>query len=327
MNAKGIDVSVYNTITDYGKVAAAGVGFAIIKVIRKDLEPDKLFETHWAGFEGAGIPIQGVYNYSYAATVTKFRLDAKKVLEILADRKPMVWLDIEDNCQKGLGQLLVDGINAYAGVIQAAGLPFGVYTGLSFYNDYLKAYANQLQYPFWVARYPVSTDMSIATTPNADKRPDISKELYGWQYSSKGLISGINGYVDLNEWYAGIEAQTQVTVESAGRYIKDGFRKELAAALGLKESANVSEVLSKTLTISAKRNCNHVSVTPLERMLKEHGYYNGVIEADQGKKPIFGNGMAKATTLYQSNIVGLKKPDAEWTAKNKTYKKALQISE
>jgi len=325
MKIKGIDVSTYNVITDYAKVVAAGVEFAILKVINKSLQPDKCFETHWAGFEGAGVPIQGVYNYSYATTVSKFKTDAQRVLEVLAGRKTMVWLDIENNCQKGLGKTLANGINAYAEVIQAAGLQFGVYTGLSFYNSYLKPYAAQLQYPFWVARYPVDGNMIIATNPSDSKRPDIGRELYGWQYSSKGIVNGINGNVDLNEWYVDIEAQTTVPQESVGSYIVDGFRKELAAALKLKEYGSAAEVLARTVTISAKTNRNHACVTALERLLKEHGYYTGVIEADQGKKPTFGNGMAKATALYQANIVGLKKPDQEWTKGNKSYKKALQM--
>ncbi len=33
------------------------------------------------------------------------------------------------------------------------------------------------------------------------------------------------------------------------------------------------------------------------------GYYTGSIEADTGKKPVFGNGMRKAIILYQANVV------------------------
>jgi len=66
-------------------------------------------------------------------------------------------------------------------------------------------------------------------------------------------------------------------------------------------------------------------VTPLEKLIKEHGYCTGIIKAYQGKIPVFGNGMAKAMALYQADIVGLKKPDHEWTKGNKLYRKALQI--
>lgn len=38
---KGIDVSSYQGTIDWGKVKWAGVQFAILKIIRKDLNPDK----------------------------------------------------------------------------------------------------------------------------------------------------------------------------------------------------------------------------------------------------------------------------------------------
>lgn len=326
MRIKGIDVSGYNVVKDYNAVAADNVDFAIIKVIRKDLQPDKLFETHWSGFENAGVPIQGVYNYSYATTAAKFRSDAQRVMDVLAGRKTMVWLDIEDVSLRGLGVTLAEGIRAYAEVIQGAGLQFGVYTYVSFYNNYLKKYSDMLQFPFWIARYPSTQVMDNDADPDAAKCPDVGKTLYGWQYSSTGRVKGIDGNVDLNEWYVEIEAKEVAPVPPAEDYIGDGFRKELAKTLGLSENSSTDQILKKTVTVSANNNRYHASVTPLERLLKEHGYYTGAIEADEGKKPIFGNGMAKATALYQAEQVKLKKPDKEWTARNKSYKKALQLS-
>lgn len=325
MKTKGIDISSYNNVKDYIAVAADGIEFAIPKAIRKDLRPDTRFEQHWRGCESAGIPIQGVYNYSYATTVAKFCSDAQRVLEVLAGRKVMVWLDIEDKSLQGLGSRLSDGIRAYAEVIQSAGLPFGIYTYQSFYNSFLRPYANSLSYPYWVARYPSSAAVMPDRAPNAAKCPDIGQQLYGWQYSSKGQVRGIDGNVDLNEWYVDIEAKTTAPIEPAGSYIADGFRCELAAVLGLSADATAKKVLEKTVTISSKVNRYHAAVTPLERLLKEYGYYTGAVEADQGKRPIFGNGMSKATKLYQSKLLEYRQPDAEWTAKNMSYKKALQL--
>ena len=105
---KGIDVSSYQGAIDWSKVKWAGVQFAILKIIRKDLNPDKTFEQNWKGCTEAGMPIQGVYNYSYATTTGKAKTDAQRVIEILAGRKTFVWLDVEDRCQQGLGQTLID---------------------------------------------------------------------------------------------------------------------------------------------------------------------------------------------------------------------------
>lgn len=204
MSKKVIDVSSYQGLVDWVKVKAAGIQGAILKIIRKDLNPDKQFENNWSGCEKAGMPIVGVYNYSYATSVEKARNDAQKVIDTLAGRTAKVWLDVEDACLKGLGQKLIDIILAYQAVIQAAGLEFGVYTGLSFYNDYIKPYASQIDCNFWIARYPSTSRKDVADTPPDDKQPLVSHILEGWQWASTGRVDGIGGNVDFNEWYGAI---------------------------------------------------------------------------------------------------------------------------
>lgn len=204
MSKKVIDVSSYQGQPDWSKVKAAGVEGAILKIIRKDLSPDKSFEYNWEGCEAAGLPIVGVYNYSYAASVSKARTDAQKVVATLAGRKAKVWLDVEDSCQKGLGQKLIDIILAYQKEVTAAGLEFGVYTGLSFYKSYIKPYAKQIDCNFWIARYPSTTTKTVADHPNVDYQPIVSHLLEGWQWTSKYRINGISGNVDMNQWYGKI---------------------------------------------------------------------------------------------------------------------------
>lgn len=205
MKIKGIDVSSYQGSINWSEVAKAGVEFAILKVIRKDLQPDKQFEANYAGCTEAGLPVQGVYNYSYATTVEKAKTDAQRVIEVLNGRKTMVWLDVEDSCLENLGDKLVDIINAYADVIKASDLEFGVYTGLYFYNQYIKSYREKLDHVFWIARYPSSVTMKISQTAPESKKPDILHELAGWQYTSSGSVDGIAGKVDMNELYIAVE--------------------------------------------------------------------------------------------------------------------------
>lgn len=203
--ARGIDVSSYQGNIDWKKVSAAGVDFAILKIIRKDLNPDKQFENNWNGATEAGIPVQGVYNYSYATTVKKAGTDAKKVLEVLNGRKVMVWLDLEDNCLRNIGRTLMDVINKYEEVIKGGGCSFGVCTGIDFYNSYIKKYSGMVDCPFWIARYPSKSRMKIADSPLYEKKPEISHKMYGWQYSQTGCVPGINANVDLDELYVAVE--------------------------------------------------------------------------------------------------------------------------
>lgn len=199
MSMIGIDVSSYQNSIDWEKVKKSGVDFAILKIIRKDLSPDKKFEENWKGCKDAGIPVIGVYNYSYATNVSKARTDAQAVVKILNGRKTKVWLDVEDDCQKNLGKNLISIIGAYADVIQSNGLEFGVYSGQSFYDSYIKPYGT-FSYSLWIARYGKNNG-------SADiKYQPQYKNLEGWQYTSNGKINGVSGNVDMNVWYKEITA-------------------------------------------------------------------------------------------------------------------------
>lgn len=196
MSVFGVDVSSYNGCVDWRKVKKAGFDFAILKIIRKDLSKDNAFETNWANAESAGVDIVGVYNYSYATGIEKANKDAKAVIKALDGRKAMVWLDVEDKCQTGLGRGLINIIKTYQNEIENAGLQFGVYTGFSFYTSYLKPYKDKLNCPMWIARYGNNNGAK-----NDKYQPQVDN-MIGWQYTSKGKVNGINGYVDLNVFYS-----------------------------------------------------------------------------------------------------------------------------
>lgn len=204
---KGIDISEYNVVTDYQAVKNCGVQFAILKIIRKDLKIDKLFETHLNGCKNAGISILGVYNYSYATSVAKAKSDAATVIKYLKQYKmptsTVVYMDVEDKCQQGLGQLLIDMINAYQEVIEQSGYKFGLYTGMSFYNSYIKPYKSSLKCNVeWIARYYNGyNQMKFNDDPNEKYKPDVGTDIEGWQYTSSGIVNGVTGNVDLNILY------------------------------------------------------------------------------------------------------------------------------
>jgi GH25 family lysozyme M1 (1,4-beta-N-acetylmuramidase) len=198
---RGIDVSSYQGLIDWNKVKSSGVEFAILKVIRKDLNPDKQFENNWKGCQDAGIPVLGVYNYSYATTIAKASSDAKKVLQILNGRSVKVWLDVEDKCFESLAPAQIQKIvDTYRSVIEGAGLKFGVYTGLDFYNRKFKAADANTGNDYWIARYPSKGIVSL-NVENGKFKPSIKHQLAGWQFSSKVNVAGVAGFVDANEWY------------------------------------------------------------------------------------------------------------------------------
>lgn len=156
-------------------------------------------------YEGAlsvNIPTD-VYNYSYAKNVQHAEEDANMVISTIQGKEVnTVWLDIEDKCQKKIGMLLIDIIIAYKNIVEKEGFRFGVYTGLSFYNAYIKPYKKYLDCPFWIARYNKGyTEMKFEEMPKASKKPSIPNSLWGWQYTSSGKVNGIKEHVDLSICY------------------------------------------------------------------------------------------------------------------------------
>lgn len=210
---KGIDVAKWNGNIDWKKVKDSGVEFAILKAINKQCKKEDAFERNYNGATSQGLPVD-VYNYSYAITVEKEISDAKTVLSVINGKKiGTVWLDIEDKSQMNLGITLIDIINAYKNIIETAGYKFGVYTGLSFYNSFIKPFYTFVDCPFWIARYPSKAQMDFVEMPREDKKPSILHPLWGWQYTSTGRVEGITGNVDLSLTYD-LEEQEENTEEN-----------------------------------------------------------------------------------------------------------------
>lgn len=207
---KGIDVAKWNGIIDWNKVKGYGVEFAILKVINKQCKKEDAFERNYQGATAQDLPVD-VYNYSYALTVGKALSDAKTVLSVIKNKKiGTVWLDIEEKSQMNLGMTLIDIINAYKNIIESAGYKFGVYTGLSFYNSFIKPFHTFVDCSFWIARYPSNAQMDFVDMPMENKKPSIMHPLWGWQYTSTGRVNGINGNVDLSLTYEIVEREEEL---------------------------------------------------------------------------------------------------------------------
>ena len=314
---RGIDVAKWNSINDYVALRGQGIEFGIVKVINKQNKPDGGFERHLSGFAKAGIPVIAGYNYLYTLTPAAAVTAAKACIKNADGRIPLLVADVEDKVLRSLSRAkLTAVIREYQKVIEDAGIQFAIYCSLDWYRHVIDV--DSLTVPFWIARYGENNGVF-----NAADKPAIRHAMYGWQWSSRCRLSGITGDVDINEWYA--EAEAANLENPVSEYDQITFMREMAQALGISEKATGKQILQKTVTISSQTNRKHPCVTALERYMKQLGFYTGSIEADFGKTPVFGNGMAKATVLYQKTVVGLKKPDAVWTAGKNSYKKALGV--
>lgn len=191
MNDILIDLSGWNEVEKYEALLKEGVRNVILKAINKNLNPDKKFEQHMKGCEEAGIKVTGTYHYSYAVTVEAAKQAAMEWMKVVNGRCRLFILDWEDAVLPKSSRA-AEIINAYADEIQGAGYEFAVYTGLSWYNSYLRKYADKLPYEFWIARYYAGYKAFTTYDPvNTKYIPAITHKLIGWQYTSNGQVSGV----------------------------------------------------------------------------------------------------------------------------------------
>lgn len=197
----GIDVSKWNGEIDWEIVKAEGVDFAIIRCGYRGsssgwLIEDPYFYQNLTGAKKAGIKV-GLYFFTQATNLVEAVEEASMVVSLLGDTEIdyPVFIDTEGAGGNGRADNLDPAtrtavVNAFCQTIQNAGLDAGVYSGRNwFYNNLV---VDEMDAPnVWLAEY--------RQTPLYEGRYDM------WQYTSSGSVAGIEGRVDLNISYLGIE--------------------------------------------------------------------------------------------------------------------------
>lgn len=241
----GIDVSDNQGVIDWKKIKNAGVEFAILRSVRRSGKYDYQLENNIKGCMENDIPAD-FYKYAYALSKQDSKREANEVvlaletLGIKLSKDVVIWHDIEDDYQMALStKELTDICNAFREVVENAGYTYGLYMGK---YDFEKGEVNiaDLGMPhIWIARYYDGyTLKGFGEKPNAKYRPTVPNgELWGWQYTSSGRISGINGNVDMNEVYYDITALKQeTTVIETKSKTAEKFVSQAQKWVGRKES-------------------------------------------------------------------------------------------
>ncbi len=185
----GIDVSYYQGKIDWKKVRSmkedeVQITFAIIKASEGLLSIDPYFQRNWREAAKAGI-VCGAYHFfrpqKSGIWQANFFLQTVKFEQ--GDLPPVV--DIEqlngvspENMRKELSLFLKQ-------VEKKTGVKPIIYSGLTFYKDYLKGHYEE--YPLWIAHYH-QAKLNVGDDTN----------WFFWQHSDKARINGINHVVDFN---------------------------------------------------------------------------------------------------------------------------------
>lgn len=186
----GLDVSQYQGIINWQKINtledSTKVNFIIIRATAGSNKKDKYFTYNWREAEAKNI-VKGAYHYyrpNENSTAQANNFIAKVKLK-KGDIAPV--LDIEkvpttqslDSLRKGLKNWL-DLVEAHYGIAPI------IYTGDSFYKDYIKNHKDFDPYLLWIANY------------NPKIKEPKCKNWAMWQFSDQGNATGIAEYVDLN---------------------------------------------------------------------------------------------------------------------------------
>ena len=151
-----------------------------------------------------GILIGG-YKYSYALTPAQAIDEAEDVIAALNGRGLdfPVFYDLEWSNQRKLGKQAIENIAvSFLTRMKKAGYKVGIYCNYDWYKNYLTDALKQ--YDCWIANYP-KKGLDNGTLQERLRVPVG----VGWQYSSKGKVSGISGNVDMDVFYKDYRGTTQ----------------------------------------------------------------------------------------------------------------------
>ena len=194
-----IDISQFNGAVDFETVSKAKVEAVIVRAGYRGygssarLVTDKNFHSNMSEATKNGLK-KGVYFVTQATTVKEAEAEASYVLGLIKDYNlalPVYW--DSENANGGYGRADAKKLSketrtelakAFCEAIEKEGYKAGIYASESWFKTYLSV-KDLEKYSLWVAKYSTTA-------------PDIGGQYDGWQYSSKGTVSGISGNVDLS---------------------------------------------------------------------------------------------------------------------------------
>ena len=195
-----IDASEHQKKIDWEKVKASGkVDGAIIRVGYGDndvSQDDDYAKYNLDECERLGIPHE-VYLYSYADTDKHIQSEIAHIKRLIAGRDVRVWFDLEYRPAKAFWRKAVE---AFLKAFPSG----GVYSWEWVFTDILGG----IECPRWICAYG-----SNSGKPEYNYKPHL--DCHGWQYTSRASVPGINGSVDMSEWYKDFaEVPAKVPVEA-----------------------------------------------------------------------------------------------------------------
>ncbi len=187
-NRKGIDVSHYQGNINWRNVAFDDhASFVYIKATESANLADNMYRQNLRGARAAGIPVGTYHFFSPTTSAVSQLLNLTRAMPNLRDQDLVPMVDVETKGKASVGEFRNRLRQFLIGVEKKYGVKPIIYTGTNFYNKYLCGYFDD--YLYMIAKY-------ADECPNLNGNPKFAI----WQYSSKGQVAGVRGYVDLSRF-------------------------------------------------------------------------------------------------------------------------------
>lgn len=205
------DVSEHQGKINWEKLKGKIPG-AIIRIgYGDDIQPQDDIYAHYNMSECRRLGISfAVYIYSYAKNASQIRSEIAHTKRVCKGYDPVFyWLDLEQRDNTAIWRVAADLWK------EAFGDKAGVYSWQWAFEKHVRTGRR------WICAYG----------PNNGKRNDSYKptiNMDGWQFTSRAILSGIRGYVDMSEWYADFAGAQPIEIKPHRRVVT---KKEVAALI------------------------------------------------------------------------------------------------
>jgi lysozyme len=186
---QGVDVSSFQGAVDWVQVAASGRAFAIARVSDGVSHFDPTFASNYAGIKATGM-IRGAYQFFEPGQdpVAQANLVLSSIGAIGPGDLPPV-LDVEVTGGQSAAAIAAGIQNWVSTIQQGTGRTPIISTNRTFWNGSVASAGFSID-PLWIVAWGI-------TCPNT---PTAWSTWVFWMYSGSGLVPGINGNVEMDEF-------------------------------------------------------------------------------------------------------------------------------
>ena len=188
----GIDVSTHQETIDWQAVAHSGVEFAILRAGYRGATAGNLYEDDCFAYnireaKAAGLKV-GVYFFSQAINAEEAVEEAEYICDLLDGEKLQLpvfydWEYLDGRVPQPWDMPMTECAVAFCEAVEEEGYEPGVYFNQDYGYNYLDLREIE-DYTLWLAEY--------------GSVPEFPYLYHCVQYTDKGAVPGIEGYVDLN---------------------------------------------------------------------------------------------------------------------------------